>query len=213
MAISVSFGDTNSFNAMLYTPKHSATLNFLENQVNRLTEYGSSLTEAGKSFFANTAQMFNTFNGAEALRLARAAVKRIDNVFQSNEIKYISELPDIQNASLNMQRWIMANPIVRELYNNQRCDGYSDTYADMSPGTIGESHYDYRRITEGLVREVVGEDGITDDVTTFYFDDLHEGDRELNIDEQMDILNTWDIIESYIKNGKSDPTSLFNNNL
>ena len=47
----------------------------------------------------------------------------------------------------------MAQPDIRSLYHKGHCDGYSDTYVDMEPGLVGEQHYDYRRVMDGVVEE------------------------------------------------------------
>ncbi len=95
------------------------------------------------------------------------------------------------------------------MYHEQRCDGYSESYVDRFPGQVGENHYDYRRVMHGMVQD----DQEHDWKSTFYLDELFEGDRELNFDEQVDILNTWDVVRSYLSKGQDDPTSQFGNML
>lgn len=201
--IQVDFGGVSDFDALMYGQKHQGTLNFLQNNIQQLAQMSHTLTDAGRQFFAGAAQRFEELNSAEAMRLARAAVRRAGSVFQRDEIRSMWELPQIQNAPLTMQRWIMAEPTVRQMYQEQRCDGYSETYVDMHPGAIGADHYDYRRVTNGI---------IVDDEehgwkATIYLDELIEGDRDLTLDEKVDILTTWDIVSSLMKEGSEDPTS------
>jgi hypothetical protein len=213
--IQVSIGDPDEFNALVYgVQKHPGTVSYLENQLNRLSTWSNTLTEAGKSFFSNAAQLIEQFNGSDAMRLARAALRKAGSLFQSNEIRSIWDLAELQHAPVIMQRYIMAEPTVRELFNQQRCDGYSETYVDMYPGTIGENHYDYRRVMTGMVQTVtVDDDPDVDWVCRTFIDDLVEGDRELLLEEKTDILNTWDMVASLIKEGGEDPTSPFANKL
>lgn len=148
MAVQVSYGDSNEFNALAFGQKHPGTLAFLENQV---SNFSQTLTDAGRNFFSNARDVFDRFNGEAAMRLARAAVRKASSLFQRDEIRSIWDMGQMQQAPLTMQRWIMANPVVRQMFQDQRCDGYADTYVDMFPGTIGESHYDYRRAMNGLL--------------------------------------------------------------
>jgi hypothetical protein len=206
MAIDVSYGDTTDFNNFIYGEKHQGTLQFLENQINNVSQY---LTDAGKSFFSNARNLYNQFNSSEAMRLARAARQKISNLFQTDEIKPMWDIASIQNAPPMMQRYIMSEPTTRKLFMEQRIDGYSDSYIDMYPGTIGETHYDYRRVMNGVV--TIDKTGL--EKTTFYLDELAEGDRELHLDEKVIILNTWEIVADLMKYGDRDPTSVFNNKL
>ncbi|EKD22572.1 MAG: hypothetical protein ACD_84C00043G0006 [uncultured bacterium] len=207
MAIAVSYGSDAEFNALCYgANKHPSTLQYLENQVSNVSR---TLTDAGRSFFSNARQLYDQLNNSEAMRLARAALNKAGSLFQSDRIRDIWDLAEIQNAPLTMQRWIMAQVDVRAAFHEQRCDGYSDTYVDNSPEDIGETHYDYRRVMHGMVME----DPEGDDKTTFYLDELHEGDRELALDEKISILNTWDVVAELMQYGEFDPTSVWNNKL
>jgi hypothetical protein len=204
--VQVSYGDSAEFNALAFGPKHPGTLAFLENQV---SSFSQTLTDAGRSFFSNARDVFEQFNGEEAMRLARAAVRKANSLFQRDQIRSIWELGELQQAPLTMQRWIMANPEVRQMYQDQRCDGYVDTYIDVHPGTIGSTHYDYRRAVNGMVMD----DDEDDWVCRFYPDELLEGDKELSLDEKIDIQTTWDIVAALMKAGGEDPTSPFANKL
>ena len=199
--VQVVMGGTQDYNALVYGMKHPGTMQYLENQVANISQ---NLTEAGRSFYANARQLYEQINGSEALRMARAAIRMAGNVFQQDCIMSIWELAQLQNAPLTMQRWIMANPVVREVYHEQRCDGYSDTYVDMSPKDIGVNHYDYRRVMNGVV---VDDEETGGWKSTIWIDDLIEGDRELEIEERDQILNTWEMVSAIMQLGDRDPTS------
>lgn len=196
-----------AFDAIVYGEKHPANLEFFRQQTQNIT---STMQDAGKSFFSNLSELNERFNGSEAMRLGKAAIRAAKSIFQPNIISSIFDIGGMQQAPTVMQRWIMANPTVRELYHNQGCDGYADSYTDHHPGTIGESHYDYRRATEGMVQIDEANDAW---FVKLYPDDLYEGDKNLSHDEKVDIFNTWDIIEMFVNAGKVDPTSVTNSNL
>ena len=63
----------------------------------------------------------------------------------------------------------------------------------------------------GMVEDDVDPEG--DWKTSFYLDEIHEGDRELTFEEQIDIISTWDAVKAFMARGKDDPTSQFANML
>lgn len=200
-------GNSQTFNSLVYgAQKHPGTLSFLENQVQ---QFSGALTEFGQAFFNSAKHLYESFNSSEAMRIARAATRKFDSLFMSDKIQSIWDLGRLQHAPLTMQRWIMAQEDVRTLYHQQRCDGYSQTYFDVEPGRRGVEQYDWRRIHHGVVQDT--EDGGW--VVHHYLDEIHEGDRELEFEEKVDILNTHDVIRAYVEMGQDDPTSKWNERL
>lgn len=211
--MTVMIGSPDDFDALIYGTPHPGTLNYLHGHMERLgnqiSQFGDAVTEAGRQFWEKSQSMFQRFNSDDALRFAEAAIRRVQAAFQPEVVRPLYQLADIQNASLTMQRWIMANPTVREYYHTQRCDGFSESYVDMEPGARGAMQYDYRRVMNGLVVD----DPQTDWKATIYFDDLHQGDRELTLPEKLDIKSTWQMVEALIQQGGDDPTSPFGGKL
>lgn len=204
--INIIQGGNTAFDALVYgVDQHPANSSYFQRQIESIS---NTLTEVGQNFFANTQQLYNQVNNSDVMRIARAAVQTAKSLFQPNQILSIFDMGNMQNAPVVMQRWIMANPVVRELYHKQQIDGYSDSYEDMAPGIIGEQHYDYRRVMTGIVQDVEGVEGEEDSWKVCYYpDEIYEGDKELTHDEKCDILSTWNIAEMFVAAGKSDPTS------
>lgn len=201
----VMVGGTQTFDALAYGKRHPGTQNFFEQQLNTIGQFATNmLTEAGKTFFSNVEDLYEKFHGSEAMRVARAVARKVKSIWQTDDVRFINDIGDMQQAQFVMQRWIMANPVVRDLYHQQRCDGFSDTYIDAHPGAIGRDHYDYRRVMDGVLVEE-GDDWVIRN----YFDDIAEGDTELSLDEKIDILSTWEWIEHHISKGEEDPTSQY----
>lgn len=206
--VQVIVGDSNDFNAMVYGyERHPGTVSYLENQFSNIS---STLTETGRNFFSNAKQIFEQFTSSDAMRAARAALRKAGSNFQRDEIRYMSDLGEIQNAPPAMQRVIMAEPTIRELWQQQRMDGYSDTYVDLYPGFIAEEHYDFRRINNGVVRE--SDVPEADWMVREYIDDLVDGDRERDIDEKADAIGTQEAAVEWVRLGE-DPTSVFGGKL
>lgn len=198
-------GGLDAWDALAYGEQNPSNLNYFKSQLQNI---GNTLTDFGKQFYSDATAIYENFNGSQAMQLLRNVTKAAKTLFQPNIVKSIFDIDDMQMASVMMQRWIMANPVVRQLYHDQKCEGYVDTYVDMHPGDIGETHYDYRRVMDTVVQE----DGDSWFVK-YYPDELIEGDKELIHDERVDILNTWEIAEMFIRAGQKDPTSQYNSSL
>lgn len=197
-------GDTNVFNALVYgQERHPGTMAYLQGQMQSFT---GALTDFGKQFMTNAQAVYDQFNSTEAIRAARAAIRRFDSLFLPDRIQYLDNIGNIQNAPLAMQRWIMAEDSVRKLYHEQRVDGYSDTYIDYYVNRRNFEHYDWRLIHNGIAQEVTT-DEFDGHVYHHFLAEVEEGDRPLTFDEQVDILNTHDVVKAYVAMGKEDPTS------
>jgi hypothetical protein len=195
------FTADDAFNAFVYPEKHPSGVQFLREQFNNFT---GVLTNTANEFIQNSKQQVERFTSHAAVEFARNILKSFTSstAVVNDRILNLFEINALQGASIQMQRWVMASPVVRELYHAQRCDGYSDTYVDVDPGLVGDNHYDYRRVMDGMMT-------ITDDnwSAKIYLEELKEGDRDLTHGEKVDILHTWSRLEYLIALNKEDPTS------
>ena len=182
-------------------------IDYFRANANNLT---NNLTQAGQAFMSQAKDLFESIYNNKTFQAARNLIKQVDNsVNFGNMIYEIKTLEGLQQASPVMQRWNMACPEIRELYHQQRCDGYSSTYVDRHPNDIGINHYDFRRVMDTVVTEC--KDGGWE---CYQFgDELEEGDRDLTLDEKVDILNTWDIMKMFVQMGKEDPTDIYGGTL
>ena len=192
-------GGQDDFRALVYGERNVNTLNYLQNQVSNIGNY---ISDATRNFFANTREIYDRYNGEEVLRSTRAALRKAGSIFQSDIIREMTEIGEIQNAPPIMRRFIMAEPTVRMMYHDQRIAGFDDGYVDVDPKDVGEDHYDYRRATNGFIPH----DSKSDTVVV-YFDDLRDGDRELELEEQIAIHDTWSTVKHLLKVMDRDPTS------
>lgn len=200
-------GGAATFNALSYQEHHPSTLQYLSGQFDQVA---GAFSQAGQSFLDKAKGLYEQFNSSEALRRARALARATVGVFQRDEVRRYMTLGEIQQANQRMQRWIMADPATREEYHALRCDGYSDTYVDMHPGDIGEKHYDYRLVMDGVMQELPWSPDKPDEPefkVTFYMDELAEGDRPLDVTEVAMIQEAWALVHRFRVGGKEDPTS------
>lgn len=198
----MAFTADDAFNAFVYPDKHPSGIQFLKDQ---FTNFTGVLTNTANNFIQESQQLVDRFTGSAAIDFARNIVKGVfgTNKVNTDLIVNLWEVDQLQGASINMQRWVMANPLVRDFYHNQRCDGYSDTYFDVEPGFVKEDHYDYRRVMDGVMQ--YKEDGSW--YVKCYLEELREDDRDLTHGEKMDIIQTWTKLDYLMTLNKEDPTN------
>jgi hypothetical protein len=199
----------DSFNYILFPEQNPLNKEYLQSQLNN---FSSSINDVGKKFMESSRAIYDKINDSNAIRMAKAALRMAKGIWHPNRIVALESLDSIRSAQPIMQRYIMAEPTIRECYFKQRCDGYSDTYVDLEPSKISDDHYDYRRVMDSLIIDSVNEDGEYEWLSRNYGEDLIPGDRELNFEEKTDILSTWDIIKMYVEAG-TDPTNIFGGEL
>ena len=198
-------GHPEVFNALAFGQTHQGTLNFLSSLPNMATD---RLTQAAQGFYQQSQVMLESIMDSSIVRQAEAVLRKVAHGWDLNVVRELNDLGSLQYAPQTMVRWVMAEPTIREMYHRQEVHGYGERYLDLQPGFVGEQHYDYRRVMDGLVQETeAGEE-----VIKFYIDDVADGDW-LNITEKTAITLTWSELRHQLALGRSDPTSPFNSAL
>lgn len=196
--------------SMLFPEQSQATVQWLHNQFHRDT---SILTDAGRQFSHAAEEWYRRYNDPRIDRTARRIMRAVKGLGTANQIAPLETVSEIQAAKPLMQRYIMALPEIRKRYHRQLCDGYSESYVDGQPGVVGDQHYDYRRVMDGVVQDApAGKEDEYEWFARYYADELYEGDRELDAQEKFIVLSVWDLAKEALKNG-IDPTDIFNRKL
>lgn len=201
-------GSVESFDYLLYGEQNPVNSGYFQNQIQN---FSSTLNDVGRRFIEGSREVYARINDSEVARLARLAVSKVKNIFHPNSIVPLETLDELRVCQPMMQRYMMANPVIRQLYHEQRCDGYSDSYVDLHPKQVGKDHYDYRRVMNGMIQDTVV-DGQDSWSVTCWLDDTIEGDRELLFSEKSHILSSWELAELFIAQG-TDPTSIYSENI
>lgn len=204
-----SFGNTRDvFYALTHPKPHAGTLEYIQNQ---FSNFSNNLGTFGNQFVQSAKQMYYNLNDSSILRKAEVAIRKAGAVVERNFITKMDDLKEMRNANHIMQRYIMAQPDLREKYHKQTVDGYSDTgihgvdvYGDAEPGCIGDTHLDYQRVMSGIVEETD-----TGWVARNYLNDIDpEDELPLTFDDQVCILDTWEYIKMALDQDE-DPTDKF----
>lgn len=180
----------NAFDFMIYPEQHPANKAYI---VNQLDAYTHLLLDTGKQYFSQAKDMYERINDSTAIRAAKAALRMAKGVVRPNVVTELKDFNDIRSAQPIMQRFIMAQPDIRQLYHDQRIDGYSDTYIDAFPNILGKDHLDFQMVMSGMIEEFVDDAGEDSWKTTMYAFDVQEGDIELTFENKVDIRHTWDL--------------------
>lgn len=195
------------FSAMMHGRPTANNLRFLGDQLSRASNV---IGEATQRFMNRAREAFESYDLEAVDRSLRAIKNKHDHRWQSHEVRALKTIGEFQQASLRMQRWSMANPMLRTLHHKQRCNGWQDTYVDLEPGVWGERHTDWMKVNNGMA--VTDEEGNTSFTTYFDAYDEH-GAEELTFSEQQDILQSWNYLEHYLRLGGDDPSSPSNGSL
>lgn len=191
-------------------PTQSA-MQYFENQYQNMMTMAASVGNTALQQIYNVAQQtYQYVMDTRPWELAEALQRQASHMFDPNAIRPLTVLAELQTAKPVMQRWMMAQPEVRQMWVDGRIDGYSATYQDAQPGMIGAQHYDYRMATTGMID--INEE--TEDwAAVNYVEELVEGDRVLSFNEKVDIRISWASCLHAMQTQQYDPTSVWNNKL
>lgn len=124
------------------------------------------------------------------------------------DIGYLSEVKYQQQATGFMRDYIMANPLLMELYQAERVSGYDGDFSNLCSG-IGRDNYYYNRGMDGKVVFDEEENTLTRTKYTSSRDDL----TQLSFSERVNINRTWQATNLHIANGLFDPTNILNGHI
>lgn len=188
-------GDEFAYNSLLYTPDQN-TLDYLQGHLHNAYE---KLRGYNDSILNTSREMYERVNSSEAIMKAKQFLHNAQVSIDPNAIYPLYE-NNIYEANYAMRRYIMVEPTVRKLYEENRCYGYDDQFLDIEPDITYkeiEEHRDYRAVMNGLLR--------FDDEGYGYYKEYLDAPI-LDIYDQSAILETWDTVRNMIAEG-NDPTA------
>lgn len=189
----------------LFAPTLDSTRDYMRSKVER---YSQALTSAGANIHSNIVERFDSIHSSAAVQRINSIRSKIQSMWQTNTVRYLPDIPKVQQAPTVMQRWVMANPRMSQLYSTGAIEGY-DGAAPVSPVGIKGSTYDYRRATNGLLQyDPTNHSAQTVEYTENIKDPLND---LLNIVEQASIRATWNVLNTHLDSDSTvDPTSVWN---
>ena len=198
----------------LFGEPHRSTVEILRERIDR---YAPRMMDSVDGFFSDVKDVFEEFNGRNALRRIRQTVRRMSSSFRRDDIRLLDTIEELQKAMPKMQMYLMANPIARELEAQQVIDAYSDSYSNPYPGKKGMSDPIFRRVMDGVVltERYHGLGPDEDDDQWHAMQDVmaDPDDEELDQIQSFDIRSSWAHLEYLLSLKKKDPTSVLNDSM
>lgn len=161
----------------------------------------ATISTTATNFFNQAASLYTMISTSNAVQALRNLTVKTENAWQSNVVTYLQTIEQVQCAPIVMQRYIMAQPDVRQMYLNGEVSGYGESYENLHGDGIAAKHYDWRQVMSDIV--VVSDDSWQH---TTYVEDTRD-DKELTVFEKVDILRTWNVVQSALSAAEQDPTS------
>lgn len=213
-------GSPTTFNMLVYPEQSASIQHYIQNQIQTFSsQVCGAVGSYAQTFVDRAKQLYEQYNNSAVIQAARATLRAASAVFHPNSIVAFESLESFQAAAPLMQRYLMADPVMRQYYFDQRIDGYADTYKNIHGKVSGDQHYDFRRVTNEVVfteeeyaqlhgKEYNEEESKYGWISVSYSEDILEGDRDLKTYEQHDILADWQLQRAYLKQ-LQDPTNPF----
>lgn len=204
-------GGTDLFNQMVFgQPSQNDIAFFNNNFQNFMNANATNGHTSGTAFFNAIKDNIRLPDFNRLKEYANRVTKKLSGIWADDTV--IMELPtlvDLQFPNRNMIRWMMANPTVRKLYHANQCEGYGDKYIDLQPGVIGEQHFDYQCVTQGMPIYDEEEENIVWPTYCETFDEPENSVNQLTISEKADIIDSWTHMDYWLKRKQEDPTSQY----
>lgn len=205
-------GGPSAMNALIYGDTHPSVMYYVQDAYERVS---SRVNDVGRAMLESANKLYQTTVNSSAYRLARAALRKMDDGSLLDKIMPLLTVSRLQNAPDKMVPWVMCEPTVKRKWLDGRCEGYGDDYVDMSEGKVGVQDSLWRAVYSGMVMcdddvQVEDED-IAAEVnwgSVTYWDDSVE-ELNLSTDQQDDIIATHDVVRLAMT-GVDDPTSRWN---
>lgn len=193
-----------AFNALAFGEPAQGLGEFMSSASSGLSNI---LSESGRAFMTFSTNLAEKVTRRDRQERRQILAGKATGLWEHDIVRPLKTLDELQQCKSVMRRYMMANQKLRRLYHKQQISGYDDLYVDEEPGLVGDDHYDYRRVMNGVVRF---DDPDCDWTATTYFDELHEGDVELDLFQKVDIIESWEEAERYVDAFLNDPTSTSN---
>ena len=189
---------------------HSPSQNMQTYIGNSVRSYVNAVQNTAPEFAASVMNRYQQICSSSAVQYVKNVRNRLNSLWQTDCIRYLSNIDKIQQAPQSMYRYVMAQPYIQELHQNGGVSAFDNKYVDAHPGVgVGGTHYDYRRVTDGVIMQKDGFVGYTN-----YYEAGVPGEDILSVVQKNSILATWDVIQNSINSGDTrDPTSPWNGTL
>ncbi|HFT2124618.1 TPA: hypothetical protein RG892_000383 [Pseudomonas aeruginosa] len=178
---------------------------YVNNSTALLQNAGGWLGEQAKK----TLDCFTSFVNSRAWEMGKRLLNKNDGEYVGRySIGYLGSIEALQGAEGYMRDYIMANPVMMQLYLDGEIEGYGGEFSKFCSG-VGEENLFYRRSMNGLLNLTT-----VDDKPhlrhTHYHDSLG---GKISFRERCDVQKTWAAIDHHRAKSLFDLTSPAGNKL
>lgn len=207
MAIAI-YADDREFGAMHYGLPRSEDRAAIRD---RLENTARSFGLVGSDLYQRAVDRFNSFDFDGIERKIAALTRKVTHLFDKDGIRPMSRIGQFQQAGPDQQRWLMANPRAKRLFEKDMMYGWRDTYINRNPGRYADDDPDYQQVMHGLLQ--FDEHGHSHFVQYLHLID-EDGRTELRFDQQTTIRDSmWANFNSFLDEGLDDPSDENNGSL
>lgn len=200
-------GGLDTFRTLAYSAPSDSMMDIIRSAGDR---YDDSLTSRALSRFNDIREKHVGFDFRSAKRKMTAAMRKLDSYWVTDAIRRLEEIGEFQHAPSKMVKYLMAEPETRERFYKNRCEGYGERYVDPYPNRVGEDDPVYRKVMDGIWVE--DEDGEMS-CTEWWETEESALEKDLEFEEQIDIIHSWSKLKQFLAKGEEDPTSPYNGRL
>lgn len=179
----------------------------MERSRDKMARLSRNLTDGARSMFDRATRRMEELFDPELTRLARRIRRANKHQYQEDNYFFIDSQEGMANAPNRMREMITSEPRVRRMIQQQRLDGYGiKPNSSRISSPITEDPF-WKAATNGLSKEVQCErTGKTIWVSDYEYGANYVDDHHVYIEDQVDILATWDRVNQLLDEG-IDPTS------
>ena len=196
----VEFSNMATIGMAVCPPQHHGNEAYIRNSFSNIDQ---ALVSADPTFYERVRNQIEQFYDPIQLNIARQELSGHGDIFLFDNFVHYRTIEEIQSANRLMQDYIMAMSVVRELYQRQAIDGFSETYEE-NRSVSHEDMWQYWEMRDGVLQF----DNNT--ITQFeIYQDIPEDAVRMSPVEQAEMADLEDLITHYLKNNRLDVTNKF----
>ena len=166
-------------------PNNEMVLNQMHQQFQ--TKYAN----INNSFTQDYNNMFAIYRNDDVTRYSKQLMASVTDLVNDDQI-YVIDSNNYTNINIGMMKWMMCNPHIQDMYQDDKISGYEEAYIDIEEGVDSLERGDYLTVMDGVACHSNGYD------TEYYSDTRYE---ELDDIEQMAILDSWYNLDQLMAKG------------
>ncbi len=199
-------GGREGMRAHMYGTMTPDTYDYIQEQI---YSYASTFGDQYNRFAETLKNRFN--NGAKRqLAIAQSNMEYSGSLFKEG-IRTLRTVRDYRTASLNNQRYLLANPYIASEFKQSRIEGWQNKHEDFV--YAGDHNPYYQNAIDGMI--CYGDETLFDeedhDRFTIYSSDVLDEMESLRMNEQIMVRNNWFRLYNLLNqegDEVEDPTSI-----